>query len=284
MAASSEENPIGDPQAWLAACRAIVAEHRSLFAESRTIAERTVYEENVGAGGDHTLKLDTACEDVVFAELEKFHRAGLAFKAISEERGEVVFGDGGSPVRVVVDPIDGSLNVRRTLPSHSLSIAVADGDTIEDVRFGFVHDFGADEEFWAAAGVGAHLDGRPIKAEGPGYGLEVVGLESAKPGWIAPIIESLDEHAYRVRSVGSIAITLSYVAAGRLDGMLTARGCRSVDVAAAQLIAREAGASVEYPDVKGDCALDLSARYQVIAAVDHEHLSVLRAAQARTGA
>ena len=54
-------------------------------------------------------------------------REGHEFTAISEERGEVAFGDSGSAVRVVVDPLDGSLNARRMLPAHSLSIAVASG-------------------------------------------------------------------------------------------------------------------------------------------------------------
>ena len=69
-----------------------------------------------------------------------------------------------------------------------------------------------------------------------------MGLESAEPGWILPAVEALRGKAFRVRSIGAIAITLAYVAAGRLDGMLTARVCRSVDAAGGQLIARGQGA------------------------------------------
>ena len=83
---------------------------------------------------------------------------GASFVAVSEERGEVAFGSGGA-ARVVIDPIDGSLNARRTIPSHSLSIAVASGPSMADVEFGFVHDFGADEEFVARRGEGAQLGG-----------------------------------------------------------------------------------------------------------------------------
>ena len=61
---------------------------------------------------------------------------------VSEELGERTFGAGG-PVRVVVDPIDGSVNAKRGIPFFSLSLAVADGPTMGDVTFGFVHDFGA---------------------------------------------------------------------------------------------------------------------------------------------
>src|ERR1044072_148970 len=74
----------------------------------------------VGEGGDRSLVIDRRCEDEVFAELDRLAAEGASFVAVSEERGEVVFGEGG-PVRVVIDPIDGSLNARRTLPSHSLS-------------------------------------------------------------------------------------------------------------------------------------------------------------------
>ena len=65
---------------------------------------------------------------------------------VSEEVGHA--GDGGSTY-VVVDPIDGSLNAKRGIGFFSLSIAVASGPTMGDVHFGFVHDFGTEEE-WTA--------------------------------------------------------------------------------------------------------------------------------------
>src|SRR5262249_8387395 len=106
---------------WIGACRRIVEGHRELFAEQSGIAARTVYA-GIGEGGDRSLAIDRSCEDIVFAELEALHEQGHAFTAISEERGEVSFGEPGSPVSVVVDPLDGSLNARRMLPSHSVSI------------------------------------------------------------------------------------------------------------------------------------------------------------------
>lgn len=262
---------------WLGSLRRMVAEMRGLFDAKPTIAERTVYE-GVGEGGDQSLELDRRAEDVVFAELERMHgEHGLGFTAISEERGEVVFGDGSSAWRIVIDPVDGSMNLRRTIPAFALSVAFADGDSMADVELGFVHDFGPDEEFWARTGEGAWLDGRRIDARGPGYGLEVVGLESAQPRLIAPLVEGLDGKAFRIRSVGAIAISVVSVAAGRFDGMLTARDCRSVDIAAAQLICREAGAELEFPGIGlGDAGLGLDARYGVAAALDAEMLATLR--------
>ena len=265
---------------WLDACRRTVSAHRELFAAQRTIAERTQYDGH-GEGGDHTLVIDRRAEDLVFSELERLSAAREGFTAISEERGVVAVGGGSSSRLVVIDPIDGSLNARRTIPGHALSIAVASGPAMADVDFAFVHDFGPDEEFVAVRGEGATLDGAPLSADGPGYGLELVGIEGAKPERAIPMLEELAGSAFRVRAVGSIAITLCWVGAARLDGMLTARACRSVDAAAAQLIAREAGAIVEFPehDLEGT-PLDLDARYHVMAATDAELFEGLRAAQA----
>jgi myo-inositol-1(or 4)-monophosphatase len=226
-----------------------------------------------------TLELDRQCEDIVFEELEAIadHHPMLA---ISEERGEVRLGEGEAQSRIVIDPIDGSMNVRRTIPSHSLSIAVASGSSMADVDFGFVHDFGAREEFAATRGQGATLNGHPLTAERPDKGLEVVGLESADPSWVGGVIEELAGEAYRLRVVGSIAISLAYVAAARFDGALSARPCRSVDAAAAQLIVREAGGVVDFAhtDIE-EADLGLDARYTVAASLEPEHLDVLRRAQ-----
>ena len=257
----------------------MVSAQRELFAAEHGIAARTVYAGR-GEGGDRTLVIDRRCEDIVFAELAGMHAQGHEFTAISEERGEVAFGDGASPVRIVIDPIDGSLNARRMIPAHSLSIAVAAGPTMADVEYGYVYDFGPDEEFRALRGEGALLDDEPIRAQGPGYGLEVVGLESARPEVLVPVLEGLAGSVFRVRSVGSIAISLCCVAAGRFDAMLTARTSRSVDAAAGQLIAREAGASVEFGEVPLDrAALALDARYPLSAGLEAQWMATLRRAQ-----
>ena len=268
---------------WFGAMRRAVEAHRALFYAEPTITGRTEYE-GVGEGGDHALVLDRRCEDAVFAELEKLHsESGADFVAVSEERGEVAFGDPDSQWRVVVDPIDGSMNVRRTIPSHSLSVAIASGPSMADVQLGFVHEFGANEEFTAKRGQGAWLGKTKLSLEGPGYGLEVVGLESAEPARIAPVVQELAGTAYRVRVIGSIAITLAYVAAGRLDGMLSARPCRSVDAAAAQLMVTEAGGAVDFAGFGMEGAdLGLDARYAVLAARNADLLESVRTAQERS--
>jgi len=263
------------PEEWLEACRRAVEVQRRIFAEHRGIAARTQYE-GIGEGGDRTLVIDRLCEDAIFAELERLHRAGHEFSAVSEERGEVTFG--GAELRVIIDPIDGSLNARRTIPLHSVSIAVATGNTMADVILGYVYEFGAGEEFVATRN-GATLDGRPLQVSGRD-GLEVIALEATKPERVLRAAELLQGRAYRIRVPGSIAVALCYVAAGRYDGMITTRNSRSVDAAAGQLIARRAGAALEFAGGGlEEATLDLSERYDVAAARTPGDLAVLRAAQ-----
>jgi myo-inositol-1(or 4)-monophosphatase len=263
---------------WPAICRRIVVAQRAIFEATASSEERTVYE-GVGEGGDHTLAIDRRCEDVVFAELDALAAEGASFVAVSEERGEVSFGSGGE-ARIVIDPIDGSLNARRTIPSHSLSIAIASGSSMADVEFGFVHDFGADEEFLAHRGQGASLGGAPARVAAEAEKLEVVGLESAEPEWTQPALRALEGKVYRLRVVGSIAITAAYVGAGRFDAMLSLRPCRSVDAAAAQLIVREAGGAVAFGDLAlAEAPLNLAARYPMAAARGDAALATVLAAQ-----
>ena len=263
---------------WLGICRRAVAAQRAIFAAVRGIEARTAYE-GVGEGGDRTLVIDRRCEDAVFAELEALAGRGASFVAVSEERGEVEFG-GGGPVRVVIDPIDGSLNARRTLPSHSLSVAVASGGSMADVEFGYVFDFGAGEEFVARRGKGATLDGERAGVAADGDRLELLGVEAAEPQRALASLGAIAGRVYRLRVVGSIAITAAYVGAGRFDAMLSLRPCRSVDAAAAQLIVREAGGQVAFGDLSlAEASLGLDARYPIAAAAGEQGLSIARSAQ-----
>jgi myo-inositol-1(or 4)-monophosphatase len=256
---------------WLGLCRRAAEALRDVLAEAPSTRQRAVETGDRGEGGDRTLVIDSAAEDAVFALLDELHASGYRFRAVSEERGEVDYGDPG--VRVVVDPIDGSLNAKRDLPHHAISIAVADGPTMADVAFAYVYDYGPGEEWVAQRGEGAMLDGEPLD---PGLGerrnragkLEVIGLESADPRWIAEVADLLPEHAARVRALGSIAITLCQVAAARLDGMFTIKRTRAVDAAAGQLIVREAGGHVAFPgfDDPLGAPLDVVAHSPVVAA------------------
>ncbi len=234
---------------WLGACRRSVAGLQTLLAAVPTTVQRAEETGTRGSGGDRTLVLDSDAEAVIFAELDALSGQGFRFHALSEERGEVDFGD--RRVRVIIDPIDGSLNAKRHALHYALSVAVADGETAGDVVFGFVHDFGSGEEWWARRGEGAYLDGERLDPELPERRsrdgrLELLGIESADPRWVAAAIDGLQASTHRLRALGSIACTLCQVAAARFDGMVTLNRCRGVDAAAGQLIVREAGGVVAF--------------------------------------
>ena len=72
-----------------------------------------------GVGGDQTTAIDAAAEAAVVRRLEGLHESGVDFVLVSEELGERTFGAGG-PRRVVVDPIDGSVNAKRGIPYVSI--------------------------------------------------------------------------------------------------------------------------------------------------------------------
>lgn len=254
----------------------MVADMKVAFERFPTFAERSIGV-GQGAGGDFTLVIDEAAEDAVFAILAELARDDdVAFTAISEERGTVDFGS--RDVLVVVDPIDGSLNAKRVAQSYSLSVAIATGETMEDVIYGYVYDFGSGEEWIAIRGEGAWLDGRKLDPNETGNELEVVGLESTKPVFITPeLMKAFDGHVQRIRSIGSIALTLCQVAAARYDGMLSLRPCRSIDAAAGQLIVREAGGTVVFGDKQNPLSapLDLAPHKPVAAGRDRRRAEFL---------
>lgn len=249
---------------WLAVCRRATKGVQAALARYPEAAQRAVTTGR-GEGGDLALAIDRAAEDAIFAELEALP---FGLLAISEERGELTLG-GGGPLRVVIDPIDGSVNAKRRLPVFAVSIAVADGPGMGDVRWGYVHDLGSGEEWWAERGGGAYLDGVRLSPPPQDGRLEVLALEASTPQRLAAAARFINEStAYRIRVIGSIALSLCWLAADRVDGMLSLGPSRSVDAAAAQLVVREAGASVAFPDVSDDLAtvpLDLAMRSRVVA-------------------
>ncbi|HET9115603.1 MAG TPA: inositol monophosphatase family protein [Gaiellaceae bacterium] len=243
---------------WLDLCRAAVADVEAVLERLPTRAER---EPVVGAGegGDETTAIDRAAEEVVlphFAELGK---------VVSEEIGIV---EGGSTV-VVVDPIDGSLNAKRGIPFFSVSIAVAQGETMGDVVFGFVHDFGTGEEWTARRGEGAWLNGEPLGTVRPKEEIEILSFEATRTSLVAQEAPKVADLAYRLRIMGSLALSLCHLAAGRVDAVCSLKAARSVDIAAAQLLCRELGLAIDLFDVEEpfDAApLDLGQRSRVAAA------------------
>ncbi len=266
-----------DTSDWLGFCRRAAGAARDAVHAYATTADRAV-ETGRGEGGDTAYVIDRAAEDAIFGEIDNLDVPVLA---VSEERGEVEVA-GGSEVRIVIDPVDGSLNAKRGLPFACVSIAIASGPRMADVEVGWVAELdprlsAGDQprrgrDWWAVKGEGAFRDGERLAPLVPGP-LEVLGLETARPELVAAAASAIESvEARRVRALGSVAMTLCLVAAGQLDAMLSLRPIRSVDAAAAQLLVTEAGGSVAFPDAD---ELSLAMRSPVLAARDAELLERL---------
>jgi myo-inositol-1(or 4)-monophosphatase len=222
----------------------------------------------LGEGGDDTTAIDDGAERAVVAQLAA---TGESFVLVSEELGRREFGSGG-PMHVVVDPIDGSVNAKRGIPFFSFSLAVAEGPRMADVVFGYVYDFGMGEEWTAERGAGARLGGTRLGSLRPKEPIEILSFEGTTTAAIAAEIEGVVRVAGRVRVMGSLALSLCHLAAGRVDAVCSLKGARSVDIAAAQLLIRERGLAIELVGdaAFGDAPLDLVPRSRVVAAATPE--------------
>ena len=263
---------------WLELCREAVEDLRRVLVELPTRAEREPVV-GMGLGGDDTTAIDAAAERALVERLERLHAKGVDFTLVSEELGERVFGESGR-WWVVLDPIDGSINAKRGIPFFSLSLAVADGPLMGDVLFGFVYDFGCGEEWTAVRGEGARLDGARLGAERPKEPMEILSLEATQTPSVAGTAPALVGLAHRFRIMGSLALSLCHLAAGRVDGVCSLKPARAVDIAAAQLLIRESGAAVdlfEGPPL-AEAPLDVEGRSRVVAGASPEVCETLAAA------
>ena len=248
---------------------------RLALAELPTRADR---EPVVGAGegGDETTAIDAAAERAI---VRRFEQSGIDGVLVSEEVGEVRLGAGGA-MRVVLDPIDGSLNAKRGIGFFSLSIAFAHGPTMDDVDFGFVHDFGTNEEWTAIKGGGASLNGQPLGDERPKASIEILAFEATRTSLVAEKAPAVVGLAHRLRIMGSLALSLCHLAAGRVDAVCSLKPARAVDIAAAQLLVREQGLAIDLPEAPpfGEAPLDVAGRSRVVAAGTPELCAQLFAA------
>jgi myo-inositol-1(or 4)-monophosphatase len=174
--------------------------------------------------------------------IEEIQRRWPSSRFVAEESGESGSGD----LTWYIDPLDGTVNYAHGVPIFCVSIACAwDGMT----RLAAVYDPMRDEMFSAERGRGAHLNARPLKVTRVAElqkSLMVTGFPYNT--WTAKVnnLEYFGRFARQtqgVRRLGSAALDLCYVAAGRFDGYWEL-SLQPWDVAAGGLIAEEGGARV----------------------------------------
>jgi myo-inositol-1(or 4)-monophosphatase len=189
---------------------------------------------------DVVTEADRAAEQLIYSRLTEA-RPGDGFLG---EEGASAASDSG--VTWVVDPIDGTVNFLYDLPQYAVSIAASRDD---EVVAGVVVNVASGEVFGATRGGGAFVDGRPLRvrgvvpldqrlvATGFNYVREVRTLQAAAVGRMLGSVRD-------VRRLGSAALDLCALAAGRLDAYVE-EGLNAWDLAAGGLVASEAGARVE---------------------------------------
>jgi len=212
-----------------------------------------------GAGGDIAHSVDIAAEDIVIRRLENER---IPCVLVSEEVGTRYI-NGGSKDHVVLDPVDGTTNAIRYIPFSSTSIAHSTSPWLRDIDVGLVMDLYSGMVFTAKKGEGARLNGSKATASKV-VDLEeaVISLELTHPNHVRTLTRTLlplMERTLKLRHLGSTALEMAYVASGALDAFVDMRGLtRSVDLAAAVVIAREAGGLVVTPD-GGELDMELKA-------------------------
>jgi myo-inositol-1(or 4)-monophosphatase len=178
-----------------------------------------------------------------------------------------------APLQWIVDPLDGTTNYVHNLPTYAVSIAL---ERAGEILVGVVYDPVSGECYRAARGHGADLNGQRLEVTDCRQASEALVAISFAPDVLRESVEierflAILHACQSIRRLGSAALNLCYVAAGRLDGYVT--GCvKAWDVAAGMLIVREAGGCIT--GIGGE-PLDLRSPHLTCAATNELHAELL---------
>ena len=224
-----------------------------------------------GAGGDISMQIDLIAENIVINTLEN---ENINLLLISEELGEKYIGNKEKAIKsqnvLIIDPVDGSNNAVRGIPYCSISIAYAIGKSIRDIKKAVVLDLVSKDIYWAVKGEGAYLNNKKIRvsnldlSDNCFYELNLpkknafTSIERLKP---------IIERFYRIRILGSSALTLCQVAKGSMEAFINLRETnRLVDVAAGLLILKEAnGQFFSLDGIEIDQKLSIDLKFPFVA-------------------
>ncbi|WP_218080824.1 inositol monophosphatase family protein [Anthocerotibacter panamensis] len=204
---------------------------RDLLGQLKHITEKTP--------GNLASEADLRCEETILTILKD---AYPDYALWAEESGQ----QGSSPYTWAIDPLDGTTNYAHTYPFFAVSI----GLLVRGVPVcGVIYDPVRDELFSAAQGMGAFVNGAPIRVSRTArleQSLLVTGFAYDR--------RQVEDNNYRefchlthltqgVRRDGAAALDLAYIASGRLDGYWE-RGLSVWDIAAGIVLVEEAGGQV----------------------------------------
>ncbi|GAA0599887.1 inositol monophosphatase family protein [Caenispirillum bisanense] len=205
---------------------------------------------SVKGPSDFVSAADLRAEKILRAELSKA-RPGWGF--LGEEGGETPAAEGALDHRWIVDPIDGTTNFIHGMPHFAISIGL---ERAGELQAGVIYNPITDEMFFAEKGGGAFLNERRLRVAGRqrldqaviGTGIPHLGRGEHGP-YLRELAHVMTATA-GIRRMGSAALDLAYVAAGRYDGFWE-HGLKPWDIAAGILLVKEAGGFVADLDGKG---------------------------------
>ena len=237
-----------------------------------------------GFTGDTTYEIDEPVEKAV---IDFFTELDLPLTVFTEDAGKVTFGKGTPQAIYLIDPLDGSRNARRHLPFFCTSIAIFPPDalTLDEVAVSLINRLDADETFHGITGDGAYLNGKKIT---PSQKTEltdaIIGL-GAHFTETYPLYDEFCGEIFKltgggpndvmIKCLGSTALELAYLAAGRIDMIADIRSLKGIeaspktyDIAAGIHLLSLAGGKSEYGTNKlfEKVSIDPSIPVSVIAA------------------
>jgi len=206
-------------------------------------------------GRDIKLAEDRQSEALIVAALQARSR----FPILSEEAGWIGPVPGEGVPYWAVDPLDGSFNFNRGVPLCCTSVGLCIG--LRPLA-GAIFDFNRGEMFWGGAGLGLELNGEALPAHPPAADIVSTGFPVGggfSPEGMARVVERAREWR-KIRMIGSAALSLAWVAAGRFDAYEES-GIRWWDVAAGLALVEGAGGSIAVDGEGPEAKLTVRARW-----------------------
>jgi myo-inositol-1(or 4)-monophosphatase len=212
--------------------------------------------------GPHDLvtQFDKEAEKVIIETISS-HFKDHAF--LGEETGMTGIFD--NKITWIIDPIDGTWNFARQIPSFGCSIAaVQNGETV----VGAVIDPIASELFVAKKGYGATMNGRKLGIS------QIKDLSESGVSLRIELLKSIPSNLGVLRRSGSTVLDMCYVAKGSLEGFID-KNINVWDFAAAMLIVKEAGGMVTTLENKAPI-LNRNTKQSIIATNGYLHKELLK--------
>ena len=258
----SVATPIKPHQALAAAQEAAMAAGKLMFQNVRKHKKRQEESQH-----DIKLELDQRCQ----RRIEKILRSAFPTLPVLGEEG--FLGDVQEPTRWIVDPIDGTVNFTHGLPHACVSIALQErkktgrGKVGYETILGLVYDPFLDEMWTALKGKPGRLNGRLIRPSSHSQLKETmlaIGFSKTTEA-LDEMLPAFNQLVYKVRKVrimGAAALSLVWIADGRLDAFME-KGVRIWDIVGGGFILQQAGGDFYHQ------AIDDAYRYAMIANNGH---------------